>query len=190
MTLLTRYSSLADQSSSSPSSDSIATPRNTTYGKSFKKIKCDRTGGSKVMAFLTRYSSLADQSSLSRSSDTKSTSRKTASGNSCEHLSAIKPWDQKLWPFWPVTQVLPCNGLAQHAVYCPLWASQSTHYQGFHPGSPHDFVLGNHTWPQKEYNMLATSTTNKALALDVRFRRGISQSPHLKTSRPRLWYQM
>jgi len=53
MTLLTCYSSLTDQSSSSPSSDSIATPRNTTYGNSSKKIKRDPMVGSKVMALLT-----------------------------------------------------------------------------------------------------------------------------------------
>jgi len=70
-----------------------------------------------------------------------------------------------------------CNGLAQHAVYCPLWVSQSTHFQGFYPGPPHGFVLGNHAWPQNAYNMLATSTTNKALALDARFQCGISQPP-------------
>jgi hypothetical protein len=70
-----------------------------------------------------------------------------------------------------------CNGLAQHAVYCPLWVSQSTHFQGFYPGPPHGFVLGNHAWPQNTYNMLATSTTNKALALDARFQCGISQPP-------------
>jgi hypothetical protein len=69
MTLLTRYSSLADKSSSSPSSDSIATPWNATNGNSCKKIEHDPIVGSKVMALLTCYSSLADQSSLSRSSD-------------------------------------------------------------------------------------------------------------------------
>jgi len=79
-----------------------------------------------------------------------------------------------------------CNGLAQYVVYCPLWASQSTHFQGFYQGSPHGFVLGSHAWPQNAYNMLATSTTYKALALDARFRCGILQSPYLKTSRPQL----
>jgi hypothetical protein len=69
-----------------------------------------------------------------------------------------------------------CNGLAQHAIYCPLWASQSTQFQGFHLGPPHSFILGSHAWPQNAYNMLATNTTYKALALDTRFRCGILQT--------------
>src|SRR4030065_531108 len=43
MALLTRYSSLANQSSSSLSSDCIATLRNTTYENSCKRIKRDPT---------------------------------------------------------------------------------------------------------------------------------------------------
>jgi len=77
-----------------------------------------------------------------------------------------------------------CNGLTQHAVYCPLWAFQSTHFQGFHLGPPHSFVLGSHTWLQNAYNMLATGTIYKTLTLDARFWYGILQSSHLKTSRP------
>jgi len=80
-------------------------------------------------------------------------------------------------------RVKNCNGLTQHAVYCPLWASQSTHFQGFHPGPPHGFVLGSHAWLQNAYNMLATGTIYKVLALNARFWYGISQSSHLKTSR-------
>jgi hypothetical protein len=96
MTLLTCYSSLVGQISLSSSSDSFATPRNTTYRNSCKKIKCDVTVGPKVMSLLTRYSSLADQSSVSQGSDTKSTPWKTASGNLCKNLSVIKRWVQKL----------------------------------------------------------------------------------------------
>jgi hypothetical protein len=66
-----------------------------------------------------------------------------------------------------------CNSLAQHAIYYPLWASQSTQFQSFHPGPPYGFVLGSHAWPQNAYNILATSTTYKVLALDTRFRCGI-----------------
>jgi hypothetical protein len=90
MTLLTRYSSLANQSFSSSSSNSLATPTNTTYGNSCKKINRDPTVGSKVIALLTSYSSLADQSSLSPNRDSIATPRKTASGNSSKNLSAIK----------------------------------------------------------------------------------------------------
>jgi hypothetical protein len=43
---------------------------------------------------------------------------------------------------------------------------------------------------QNAYNRSAINTTHKILALDARFRFGISQSSYLKTSRPRLWYQM
>ena len=57
----------------------------------------------------------------------------------------------------------------------------------FGPYCSHGFVLGDASpllslTPKNAYNMLATSTTNKALALDARFRCGISQSFHLKTS--------
>jgi hypothetical protein len=59
----------------------------------------------------------------------------------------------------------------------------------FEPYRPHGFVLGDASplmslTPQNTYNMLATSTTNKAMTLVARFRCGISQSPHLKTSCP------
>jgi len=63
--------------------------------------------GSKFMALLRFYSSLADQTSSSPSSDYKATIRKTASGNWCKNLNAIQRLDQKLWPFWPVTQGWP-----------------------------------------------------------------------------------
>jgi hypothetical protein len=73
-----------------------------------------------------------------------------------------------------------CNSSDQPAVYCPLWALRS-----------HGFVHGDVSpllslTPQNTYNRSATSTTHKALALDARFRCGISQSPNLKTSHPRL----
>jgi len=59
------------------------------------------------MALLRRYSSVANQTSSSPSSDSKATISKTASGNSCKNLNAIQRLDQKLWPFWPVTQGWP-----------------------------------------------------------------------------------
>ena len=93
MTLLNRYSSLADQSSSSPSSDSFPTPWNMTYGNSCKKIKSDPKVGSIVMAFLTCYSSLADETSSSPSSDAIAAPRIAASGNSSKILSAIQRLD-------------------------------------------------------------------------------------------------
>jgi hypothetical protein len=73
-----------------------------------------------------------------------------------------------------------CNSPAQPVVYCPFWALR-----------PHGFVHSDASslmslTSQNAYNRSATSTTHKALALDARFRCGISQSPHLKTSRPRL----
>ena len=65
----------------------------------------------------------------------------------------------------------------------------------FGPYRPHGFVSGDASslvslTPQNTNNRSATSTTHKALTLDARFRCGISQSLHLKTSRLRLWYQM
>jgi hypothetical protein len=151
MAILKRYSSLEDQTSSSPSSDSKATIRKTASRNSCRhfsaiqrsfqklwlfwlvsqvlptrpprhrvaipqqpqwkqppqtlvKIERDQTVGSKFMAILKRYSSLADHTSSSPSSDSKATIRKTASGNSCKNLNAIQQLDQKLSPFWPVTQ--------------------------------------------------------------------------------------
>jgi len=53
LTLVTRCSSLADQSSSSPSTDSIDTQRNMTYRNSCKKLMRDPTFGSKVKALMT-----------------------------------------------------------------------------------------------------------------------------------------
>jgi hypothetical protein len=49
----------------------------------------------------------------------------------------------------------------------------------FGPYRPHGFVIGDASLllsltPQNMYNILATSTTNKALALDARFRCEIS----------------
>jgi hypothetical protein len=59
----------------------------------------------------------------------------------------------------------------------------------FEPYRPHGFVFGDASplislTLQNTYNMLATSTTNKAMTMDACFRCGISQSPHLKTSCP------
>jgi hypothetical protein len=45
ITLLTRYLGLVDESTSSPSSDSKATLRNTTYGNSYKKNNAGSKGG-------------------------------------------------------------------------------------------------------------------------------------------------
>jgi len=58
------------------------------------------------MAILTCCSMLVDQTSSSSSSDSRVTPRKKAYRNSCKNLSAIRLSDPKLWPFWPVTQVL------------------------------------------------------------------------------------
>ena len=49
---------------------------------------------------------------------------------------------------------------------------------------PHGFVFGDASslislTPQNKYNMLVTSTINKAMTLDARFQCGILQSPHL-----------
>jgi hypothetical protein len=53
----------------------------------------------------------------------------------------------------------------------------------FGPYRPHGFVHGDASpllslTPQNAYNMLATSTTNKALALDACFRYEISHWAH------------
>jgi hypothetical protein len=60
MAILTPYSSLGDQTSSSPNWDTISTPRKTASGNSCKKFKRDPMVKCKVMAVLTRYSTLAD----------------------------------------------------------------------------------------------------------------------------------
>jgi hypothetical protein len=96
MTLLTLYSHVADKSSSSPSSDSIDTPRNTTYGNSCKKIKRDPTVGLKLMALLTRYSSFADGAPCHEVAIPNLPQGKQHPETRVKQLSAIKRWDQKL----------------------------------------------------------------------------------------------
>ena len=59
------------------------------------------------------------------------------------------------------------------------------------PYRPHGFVPSDVSplislTSKSTYNRSTTSTTHKALTLNARFRCGISQSPHLKTSHPRL----
>jgi hypothetical protein len=105
--IMTLYSRLADKSFSSLSSDSINTRRNTTYEKSCKNIKRDPTVGLKLMALLTRYSSFADGAPCHEVAIPNLPQGKQHPETRVKQLSAIKRWDQKLWPFWPVTQVLP-----------------------------------------------------------------------------------
>jgi len=69
---------LADQTSSSLSSDAIATPRKMASGNSSKNLSTIATVGTKVMALLTHYSCLVDQTSSSPSSDSIATARKMA----------------------------------------------------------------------------------------------------------------
>jgi hypothetical protein len=80
-------------------------PKENSFRKLVQKLKRDPTVWSKVMAILTNYSSLAGQTSTSPTSDYTETLIKTFLENSCKTLSAIQWLDQKLWPFWPVTQV-------------------------------------------------------------------------------------
>jgi hypothetical protein len=51
MAILTRYSSLAEQTSSSPSSHSIAIPRKTSYGNSCKKLSAIQRSDKKLWPF-------------------------------------------------------------------------------------------------------------------------------------------
>jgi hypothetical protein len=88
MAILTGYSSLADQTSTSLSSDYIEIPRKTASRNSFK-FKRDPMVGLKIMAILTRYSSLANETSSSPSNDSIATLRKTVSRNVCKTLSAM-----------------------------------------------------------------------------------------------------
>ena len=152
--LLTHYSSLGDQTSSSPSSDSIATPRETTSRNWCKDLSVIQQSDQNLWPFwavtqvwpttaprhlitipsLPQAKGLTDtslklsawsngwiksyrhfelllklgwQDLLVTGSDSIATQRKSASGNSCKNLSAIQLWDQKLWPFWPVTHIWP-----------------------------------------------------------------------------------
>jgi hypothetical protein len=106
MAILTRYSSLADDTSSSPSCDSIATPRKRGFGKSWKNM-------SAIHGRIESYSHFDSLLKCGRpdllvpSCDSIATPRKMASRKSCKNLSAIQRSDRKFWPFWPVTQVWP-----------------------------------------------------------------------------------
>ena len=101
MAILTRFSSLADQTSTSSSSDYIETPRKTAFENSWKKFEGDTTVGSKVMAILTRYARLADLTSSSMSSDSKATRSTMASRKSCKTLSVIQWSDRNYDHFQP-----------------------------------------------------------------------------------------
>jgi len=63
--ILTRFSSLCDQTSLSPTWDSISIPRKTASKNSCKNSSAIQWWDQKVMAILTRYSSLADKTSTS-----------------------------------------------------------------------------------------------------------------------------
>jgi len=76
MPILTPYSSLGDQTSSSPNWDTISTPKANDLRKLVQKFEGDPTAGSKVKSILTSYSSLAEETSSSPSSDFKATIRK------------------------------------------------------------------------------------------------------------------
>jgi len=63
--ILTRFSSLCDQTSLSPTWDSISIPRKTASKNSCKNSSAIQWWDQKVMVILTRYSSLADKTSTS-----------------------------------------------------------------------------------------------------------------------------
>ena len=88
-------------------------PKENSFRKLMQKFERDPTVRSKSMPNLCRYYIMANKTSSSLSFDFIATPRKTALRNTCKYLRAIQPSYQKLWPFWPVTQVWltrpPCH---------------------------------------------------------------------------------
>jgi hypothetical protein len=104
MAISNRYSSLGDQTSSSPSIDSSSTPCKRASGSSSKSLTAIQRLDQKLWPFRTVTQAWSDQTSSSYSVDSSSTPCKRASENSSKSLTAIQRSDQKLWPFRTVTQ--------------------------------------------------------------------------------------
>jgi len=104
MAISNRYSSLGDQTSSSPSIDSSSTPCKRASGNSSKSLTAIQRSDQKLWPFRTVTQAWCDQTSSSSSIHSSSSLWKRASGNSSKTFTAIQRSDQKLWPFRTVTQ--------------------------------------------------------------------------------------
>ena len=93
-----------DQTSSSPSIDSISTPWKRESENSIKSLIAIQQSDLKLWSFRTFTLVWRDQTSSSSSMDSTSTPWKRASRNSIKSSIAIQRSDQKLWPFRTVTQ--------------------------------------------------------------------------------------
>ena len=80
MAISNRYSSLGDQTSSSPSIDSSSTPCQRTSGNSSKSLTAVQRSDQKLWLFRTVIQAWRDQTSSSPSIDSSSTKWKRASG--------------------------------------------------------------------------------------------------------------
>jgi len=113
-----------------PSCDSRATPRKMAYGNSctiWAQANCQiKSFG----PFKSLLSILPNRTSKAPSRESIATLRETASRNSCTNLSAFQRSDQKLWPFWVVTQVWPSRPPRQ-------WVAIPKQPQGKHPSKTH-----------------------------------------------------
>jgi hypothetical protein len=116
------YSSLGDQTSSSPSIDSSSTPCQRTSGNSSNSLTAIQRSEQKLWPFRTVTQAWCVQTPSSTSIDSSSTPRKRASGNCNKSLPAIQRSDQKLWPFRTVTQA---------------WATRPHHHRVSIPHPPH-----------------------------------------------------
>jgi len=104
--LTINYWSLANQTSTSTSCDSIATLRKSASSNTCKKLTAIQRLDRQLCPFCA-VTQVRLETSLSPSCDSVATPRKTAFGNSWKNLRAIQRSDWKFWPFRPVTQVLP-----------------------------------------------------------------------------------
>jgi len=92
----------SDQTSDSPSGDSISSTRKTASGNSCKTLRAIQRSDQKLWPFRTGTLVSIDDTSDSPSSDSTSSTRKTASGNSCKNFKRSNGRIKSYGPFEPV----------------------------------------------------------------------------------------
>ena len=104
MAISNRYSSLARQTSSSPSFDSSSTPCKRAFGKSSKSLTAIQRSDQKLWPFRTVTQAWRVRPHHHQVSIPHQLHAKGHPENSSKSLIAIQRSDHKLWPFRTVTQ--------------------------------------------------------------------------------------
>ena len=95
---ISRYSSPTDKTYSSPSSNSIASPRKTASGNSCKHFCTIQQSDQNLWPFGAVILVRLDKTHSTLICDSIASPRKSASKNSCKTFWVIQRSDQKLWP--------------------------------------------------------------------------------------------